>query len=144
MKNLIIFLILILLSSSMHSQCKYPKILLIENDTIIGITPSQLTKINLGITDLEELQSKNFLLYNRIGILESMNSINKSIILTKDSVISGLNEQILNYKIGLKDQGYELEFYKEYSKNQKRKSNLLVVGGVTITIGLLSILLFAK
>lgn len=145
MKKLIIFFLLILLfSNNIYSQYKYPKTFIIESDTVIGITHYQLTKINLGISELEELQNKSSLLYNRVGMLESMNSINKSIIFAKDSIISDLNEQVLNYKLGLRDQGYELEFYKEYSKNQKRKNTLLVIGGVTITVGLLSILLFAK
>lgn len=140
MRRLFILILVSIIPIFMYSQeLSYPKVLRFDNDTIIALTPSQLTKINLGINRLYELTETNELLNSKIEFLNSINKGAELNLSRKDSIISDLGIQIYNYRLGLKDQKDELDFYKDLSKKKQR---VIVIGGITVSVGVLLLLIF--
>ena len=140
MRKLFMLILVSIIPIFMYSQkLSYPKVLRFDNDTIIALTPSQLTKINLGINRLYELTETNELLNSKIEFLNSINKGAELNLSRKDSIISDLGIQIYNYRLGLKDQKDELDFYKDLSKKKQR---VIVIGGITVSVGVLLLLIF--
>lgn len=140
MRKLFILILVSIIPIFMYSQkLSYPKVLRFDNDTIVALTPSQLTKINLGINRLYELTETNELLNSKIEFLNSINKGAELNLSRKDSIISDLGIQIYNYRLGLKDQKDELDFYKDLSKKKQR---VIVIGGITVSVGVLLLLIF--
>lgn len=140
MRRLFILILVSIIPIFMYSQeLSYPKVLRFDNDTIVALTPSQLTKINLGINRLYELTETNELLNSKIEFLNSINKGAELNLSRKDSIITDLGIQIYNYRLGLKDQKDELDFYKDLSKKKQR---VIVIGGITVSVGVLLLLIF--
>lgn len=140
MRKILVTLLISFIPIFLYSQkISYPKTMIFDSDTIIAITPSQLTRINLGLNKMYELSETNKILNGKIEFLNSINKGSELNLSRKDSIISDLGIQIYNYRLGLKDQKDELDFYKDLSKKKQR---VIVIGGVTVSVGLLLLLIF--
>ena len=87
----IIFATLILINLSSYCQSDYPKKAIIDNDTIVMITPGQVTKLNLAFNDLDRFKMKSDSLSSLISLFEQHDSL-------KDKVIQNQRLQMINYE----------------------------------------------
>lgn len=132
----IITLIILLISVSSYSENKYPKKLIFESDTVVLITPTQLTQINCKLIDLDKCREELTLLTESNKVQDELISNLESNILLKNKEISLLNSKLENYEKTIK-------IYNEDISKTKRKS--LVISGISITIGVVSLItLIAK
>lgn len=124
---------------SCFSQNTYPSKLVIENDTIVAITPLQLNYINKLIAE------KNFL-YRQNQILQDIN-------LLKDSTIYNLNLNLSYYQdiyniteVQLSNLNLQLKAQKSLAAldRKKYKKTKWVIGGVSIGVGVLIGFLICK
>lgn len=132
----IITLIILLISVSSYSENKYPKKLIFESDTVVLITPTQLIQINCKLIDLDKCREELTLLTESNKVQDELISNLESNILLKNKEISLLNSKLENYEKTIK-------IYNEDISKTKRKS--LVISGISITIGVVSLItLIAK
>ena len=113
----ILFATLILINLSSYCQSDYPKKAIIDNDTIVMITPGQVTKLNLAFNDLDRFKMKSDSLSSLISLFEQHDSL-------KDKVIQNQRLQMINYeKQGSINEEIILSLGKEVKK-QKRYRNI--------------------
>jgi len=113
----ILFATLILINLSSYCQSDYPKKAIIDNDTIVMITPGQVTKLNLAFNDLDRFKMKSDSLSSLISLFEQHDSL-------KDKVIQNQRLQMINYeKQGSINEEIILSLDKEVKK-QKRYRNI--------------------
>lgn len=119
------------------SENIYPKI---YNDSLIVITPIQLKQTNLIFLEHQKLQLENIELNNQINDYNSMLNNYDYMINTRTKQIDTLNSIIINKDKELKNINKSLE----KTKLEKKIYTGIAIGGITISVSLLLILLISN
>lgn len=120
---------------------EYPKKLIIDKDTLVGITISQMTKINIAFEERNLLKQERSLLTEKLNLTERKSSELRSQIMMKDSMILNYHNQITNYEGIMEQQSKALE--KAAKKIDRANKVAWTVGGVCIGVGLAGLLIGA-
>lgn len=132
MKKQIALLIFLLTAVSLYSQEDYPKLTIIDNDTLVLFTPVQVDKMNLTFLQLDEQTELNQsylgeidLYKENVIILTEQNNVckEKSIILT--DISEEQKEQLEILTSENKKQGKKIKLL-------KKMRNLYGIGGVIL------------
>ncbi len=136
MKNILILLAL-LISISARGQTTYPKI---TQDSMIVITPLQLKKTNLIFLEHKKFSKEIPLLKLQVNNLEN---INKGLILSDSLKTTQIDKCMLQLKTNndaLIDLNESLK--KEKAKNKRLRN--WAIGGFSVSVGLIAVLLLVK
>lgn len=111
----------------------YPRLAVIDNDTLALITIPQLRIINEKLVDLDEEREKIKILSEQISTYQEMNnSLSTQLDIEKSQSVV-LKRVIENYEVSM-------ELYEEKSKKDYRRS--LFISGAGVTVGIAGILFF--
>ena len=110
------------------SQNGYPKLTLIDNDTLVLFTPLQVNKMNKTYLQLDESKAINLSLLEEIKLLKKADSLCEE----KNKSLTKINETLL--KIGEEKQ-MQITLFTEENKKQKKRINLLKKSRTLFTIG---------
>ena len=132
MKRLTILLIFLLTAAFSFSQEDYPKLTLIDSDTLVLFTHNQVDKMNLTFLKLDEQIELNN------SFLKEINLYNKKIILLEDKYDACKVKSELLFQIDEEKDG-QVEILTSENKKQDKKikllkkmRNLYGIGGVII------------
>lgn len=131
MRYLYVFIFLII-----GMVCKsedYPRLAVVDSDTLVLITVPQLKIINEKLVDLDEEREKVRLLSEQISTYEEITKSLEDQIKLRDDQSIVLKKVIENYEISM-------DLYDKKSKRDYRRS--LIISGVGISIGIAGILFF--
>jgi len=107
-------LLLLLLSTTLFAQVKYPARLFISPDTIIAILPAQLTKINVSFVQLDACNEMR-------DTLKSIVSKQDFAIKAQQKLITNRDEQLAISVDMIKGQDVIiLDYKKVYTKNKRQ------------------------
>ena len=128
-----LYIIILILISLVCTAQDYPRLAVIESDTLALLTVPQLKVINEKLIDLDEERERVKALSDQIKIYESMNkSLNEQLrVRDEQSII--MKETIKNYETSLNLYDEELNKYRVRS---------LIISGIGISIGISGILFF--
>ncbi len=127
MKRIVILLLITLLTKTISFSSNIS-----QEDTTVSITPRQLKETNLIFIEHDKLLTENRLLYNQLENYKLDNSI-----LTRTDSIRQLQMRMLSLTYNSEISRLNLE--------KKKKSRALLgwkIGGVTVSVGLLLLLVF--
>ncbi len=126
--KLIAWLIFLLIAPFCYSQKDYPRLTLINGDTLVLITPRQVSKINKTYIELDRSNDLNSHLREDIQLYKLSDSLcvknNKSLIGAKNIL----------FRIG-EEREKQIILFTEENKKQKKLINLLKKTRTSFTIG---------
>ena len=127
-KNATILLACLLIVQLGISQADYPKLTLIDGDTLILFTPIQVTKLNKTFLDLDECVSISGTYKQEIGLYKDNNSV-----LQEQIRLGNKKAELLRSVIDEKDS--QVQMLDDELKASTRKVKLLKVAGGIIGTG---------
>lgn len=136
-KNIIIFLFSLLTVIVSFSQTTYPTIL---NDSLIVITPVQLKQTNLIFLEHHKLKEENFEYKQQLNNYDLLIKNYEEYVSIQNNKIDTLIILNTNYNNIIQDQNQKINVL---SKKKKVYTGI-AIGGVTLSVSLLLILLLAK
>ena len=110
------------------SQNGYPKLTLIDNDTLVLFTPSQVNKMNKTYLDLDKSKAFNVSLREELNLFK----ISDSLCEEKNNALNNVNKTLI--KIGEEKQ-MQIGLFTEENKKQQKRINLLKKSRTLFTIG---------
>ena len=110
------------------SQNGYPKLTLIDNDTLVLFTPSQVNKMNKTYLDLDKSKAFNVSLREELNLFK----ISDSLCEEKNNALNNVNKTLM--KIGEEKQ-MQIGLFTEENKKQQKRINLLKKSRTLFTIG---------
>jgi len=121
-----------------YSQETYPKILLINQDTLVVINPNQVKKINLTYNQRDFLEAKNSVLNKTLNEYTLLSQQKDSIISLKIESESQLKDETLKMQgqIGnLTTQNNKLDIGNQKLKKGRKKWLISgIIGGIILTL----------
>jgi hypothetical protein len=124
---------------SLYSQEKYPKKLIIGNDTVVAISVPQLRTMNSVFVDLNEYKVKVDTLSYLVNLYKDLTINLNEKISTQDSIISRKNLLINTYSDMNDD---NLAVIKSLnSKVRRTKIKAFTIGGLGVSVGITGLLL---
>lgn len=136
-KSTIIFLFSLLTVIVSFSQITYPTIL---NDSLIIITPNQLKQTNLIFLEHQKLKTENFEYKNQINNYNLLVKNYEEYVSVQNNKIDTLIILNTNYNNIIQSQNQKIDVL---SKKKKVYTGI-AIGGITLSVSLLLILLLAK
>jgi len=127
-KKLIGLLVCLLIAQFCISQNGYPKLTLIDNDTLVLFTPSQVNKMNKTYLDLDKSKAFNVSLREELNLFK----ISDSLCEEKNNALNNVNKTLI--KIGEEKQ-MQIGLFTEENKKQQKRINLLKKSRTLFTIG---------
>ena len=146
MKRFLITTLFLLTATLLFCQESYPKKLVIENDTIIAITPEQTKAINFVFDERDFYKDKSDSLSVKIAV-QSL-SLNRQIMINRE--LSNENELTLmnldTYKKLNEINQSTIQYKNKELVQQKNKTLKFAIGGLTVgvTTGALLVLILNK
>lgn len=134
-----LLILMMIIPMSLYSQEKYPKKLIIGNDTVVAISVPQLRTMNSVFVDLNEYKVKVDTLSYLVNLYKDLTvSLNEKIS-TQDSIISRKNLLINTYSDMNDD---NLSVIKSLnSKVRRTKIKAFTIGGLGVAVGITGLLL---
>lgn len=134
-----LLILMMIIPMSLYSQEKYPKKLIIGNDTVVAISVPQLRTMNSVFVDLNEYKVKVDTLNYLVNLYKDLTvSLNEKIS-TQDSIISRKNLLINTYSDMNDD---NLAVIKSLnSKVRRTKIKAFTIGGLGVAVGITGLLL---
>ena len=140
-----------MITYAQNLETKYPKTIIYNNDTIVGITKKQelymykmLEKYEVISNDLNLCNKSVELQNNKIdNINRQYRELERSNEITKLELSVLRKEQQRNIKI-FEDLTKDLNKEKEYKSKYKKQRNKWIVGGITSTVILTSLLILTN
>jgi hypothetical protein len=141
MKNLISILFLVFFTQITYAQIKsnYPKVMLVEKDTLICFTTQQAKQMAIWNEKRKECIE---LSKNDNQKIAELNNIS----ITKDSIISNLENEVLQYKKTITDKESLIAIYEDEKtslkreiRKQRRGKWIAIICGVGLTALVISI-----
>lgn len=134
-----LFILTMIIPMSLYSQEKYPKKLIIGNDTVVAISVPQLRTMNSVFVDLNEYKVKVDTLSYLVNLYKDLTINLNEKISTQDSIISRKNLLINTYSDTNDD---NLAVIKSLnSKVRRTKIKAFTIGGLGISVGITGLLL---
>ena len=110
------------------SQNGYPKLTLIDNDTLVLFTPLQVNKMNKTYLQLDKSKALNVSLREELNLFK----ISDSLCEEKNNALNNVNKTLM--KIGEEKQ-MQIGLFTEENKKQQKRINLLKKSRTLFTIG---------
>jgi hypothetical protein len=140
MKKIFLFTILVLIVILSYSQNYYPQKIVLNNDTLILITPNQLKEVNFRLLKLnsqsEYLEDVETYLFKLQEDMFKQSSLNEKLISKNNNLFVQNSELIKINNTNNKIQ----EYYKKEIKNYKKKQIKVAIVGGLVGISVTSIL----
>lgn len=134
-----LLILMMIIPMSLYSQEKYPKKLIIGNDTVVAISVPQLRTINSVFVDLNEYKVKVDTLNYLVNLYKDLTVNLNEKISTQDSIISRKNLLINTYSDMNDD---NLAVIKSLnSKVRRTKIKAFTIGGLGVAVGITGLLL---
>lgn len=134
-----LLILMMIIPMSLYSQEKYPKKLIIGNDTVVAISVPQLRTINSVFVDLNEYKVKVDTLSYLVNLYKDLTVNLNEKISTQDSIISRKNLLINTYSDMNDD---NLAVIKSLnSKVRRTKIKAFTIGGLGVAVGITGLLL---
>lgn len=134
-----LLILTMIIPMSLYSQEKYPKKLIIGNDTVVAISVPQLRTINSVFVDLNEYKVKVDTLSYLVNLYKDLTVNLNEKISTQDSIISRKNLLINTYSDMNDD---NLAVIKSLnSKVRRTKIKAFTIGGLGVAVGITGLLL---
>lgn len=134
-----LFILTMIIPMSLYSQEKYPKKLIIGNDTVVAISVPQLRTMNSVFVDLNEYKVKVDTLSYLVNLYKDLTINLNEKISTQDSIISRKNLLINTYSDMNDD---NLAVIKSLnSKVRRTKIKAFTIGGLGVSVGITGLLL---
>lgn len=152
MKTVLLLLTLLISTATLsYCQTSYPKKILVDKDTVVAITETQLKEINKTFLETEALRAETKVLKTAILQKDSVIANLKEVYVTNNKIDSAYQSQISYYRgiIDLQQQKYgdmksEFQAQNLLLKKDLRKTNIksgFLQSAVVITLILLPVLL---
>ena len=125
--KLIAWLIFLLIAPFCYSQKDYPRLTLINGDTLVLITPRQVSKINKTYIELDRSNDLNSHLREDIQLYK----LSDSLCVKNNKLIGAKN---ILFRIG-EEREKQIILFTEENKKQKKLINLLKKTRTSFTIG---------
>lgn len=134
-----LLILMMIIPMSLYSQEKYPKKLIIGNDTVVAISVPQLRTMNSVFVDLNEYKVKVDTLSYLVNLYKDLTTNLNEKISTQDSIISRKNLLINTYSDMNDD---NLAVIKSLnSKVRRTKIKAFTIGGLGVAVGITGLLL---
>lgn len=134
-----LFILTMIIPMSLYSQEKYPKKLIIGNDTVVAISVPQLRTMNSVFVDLNEYKVKVDTLSYLVNLYKDLTINLNEKISTQDSIIYRKNLLINTYSDMNDD---NLAVIKSLnSKVRRTKIKAFTIGGLGVSVGITGLLL---
>ena len=136
-------LLCLMTACTAYSQSSYPRVVVIDGDTVEAITRPQMRSLILLSYSYQECDSERSILSAQVGELQSVSTRQDSLFKATQEEIGGYDAEVrlLNGLIANKDS--ELKIDDRMLRRQKTRSIIggttgaLVVGGISFLIGIL-------
>lgn len=127
------------MSQSSFCQDIYPKVVVIERDTLVVLKPYQIKQINSIIVDRDFLRQE-------VSLLNDLTNTQNRIILNKDSQIQKYQETIASYETSVSNLESSVNLQEQQLRNYSRKAlgRGFLIGGGCIIVGVVVGFLIAR
>lgn len=141
MKELVISTILVLIVTLGYSQDTYPKLIVIDSDTLVGITQQQSRDINRVFIEWGSCIEISDSLQQKVSLLKEKVIVDSLTIIEKVSKVSIVEELLSNEKlISSRLKSDLVDTDRELKREQERGVRSRWVAKVSTTVAVLSII----